>query len=109
MVGHSGYGALDMKFVTKQLLMDGQRFWSVAGPMHNDKVPPFSWTNTNLTEKPLYTPNTTFDFHPRVHNWGLGEEKSVHTPKQNNNPVPSPYFYFLQPYMAIPSLPATLN
>ena len=26
-----------------------QQFWAVAGPTYNEKVPPFSWTTTNLT------------------------------------------------------------
>ena len=71
MIGHKGYGALDMKFVTRRLLADGQQFWAVAGPMHNDKVAPFSWTNTNLTQSPHYTPILTFDFQPQVKTWGL--------------------------------------
>ena len=37
MIGHKGYGALDMKFVTRRLI-DGQQFWAVAGPMNNEKV-----------------------------------------------------------------------
>ena len=71
MVGHKGYGALDMKFISKQLLMENQQFWSVAGPMHNDRVPPFSWSNTNLTVKPIFTPILTFNFKPRIHAWSL--------------------------------------
>ena len=67
MIGHKGYGALDMKFVTRRLLADGQQFWAVAGPMHNDKVAPFSWTSTNLTQSPYYTPILTFDFHACIH------------------------------------------
>ena len=84
MVGHTGYGALDMKFVTRFLLENGQRFWSVAGPMHNNRVSPFSWANTNITEKPLYTPITTFDFHPRVHNWQFGKQGPAQALKQKN-------------------------
>ena len=38
MIGHKGYGALDMKFVTRKLMDAGQQFWAVAGPMHNDQV-----------------------------------------------------------------------
>ena len=38
MIGHKGYGALDMKFVTRRLMAAGQQFWAVAGPMHNTQV-----------------------------------------------------------------------
>ena len=38
MIGHKGYGALDMKFVTRRLMAAGQQFWAVAGPMHNHQV-----------------------------------------------------------------------
>ena len=71
MVGHQGYGALDMKFTTRRLLQRGQQFWAVAGPTHNDKLPPFSWTTTNLTDLPLHTPIKTFDFQPLVYPWYL--------------------------------------
>lgn len=71
MVGHKGYGALDMKFVTRRLLADDQRFWAVAGPMHNDRVAPFSWANTNLTDSPRYTPIISFDFQPQVKTWEM--------------------------------------
>jgi len=71
MIGHKGYGALDMKVVTRRLMAAGQQFWAVAGPMHNDQVTPFSWANTNLTDSPQYTPITTFDFQPEVKTWGL--------------------------------------
>ena len=71
MVGHKGYGALDMKFVSKNLFNKDQNFWAVAGPMHNENVAPFSWTNTNLTQVPHYTPILTFDFQPQVKTWRL--------------------------------------
>jgi len=71
MVGHQGYGALDMKVTTSRLLRSGQQFWAVAGPTHDEKTPPFSWSNTNLTDKPFYTPISTFDFKPQVHAWML--------------------------------------
>ena len=71
MVGHKGYGALDMKFVSKNLFNKDQNFWAVAGPMHNENVPPFSWSNTNITGRPFYTPIITFDFQPSVHMWWL--------------------------------------
>ena len=71
MVGHQGYGALDMKFVSRRLFSDHQQFWSAAGPTHSDKLPPFSWLTTNLTARPVYTPITTFDFKPIIHNWVL--------------------------------------
>ena len=69
MVGHKGYGALDMKFVSKRLFQDGQQFWAVAGPTHSDNMPAFSWINTNLTDTPLFTPIKAFDFQPIVHQW----------------------------------------
>ena len=71
MVGHKGYGALDMKVINNRLLRSGQQFWAVAGPTYNEKLPPFSWTTTNLTDTPLYTPILTFDFTPHVHAWLL--------------------------------------
>ena len=71
MVGHKGYGALDMKFVSSQLLSADQQFWAVLGPTHNQKVPPFSWANTNLTDTPFFTPIITFDFNPSIHTWWL--------------------------------------
>ena len=71
MVGHQGYRALDMKFTTSRLLRSCQQFWAVAGPTHNDRMPPFSWSNTNLTSFPLYSPIKTFDFTPQVHAWSL--------------------------------------
>ena len=71
MVGHQGYGALDTKVTTSRLLSRGQEFWAVAGPTHDDKTPPFSWSNTNLTDKPFYSPISTFDFQPQVHSWLL--------------------------------------
>ena len=71
MVGHQGYGALDMKFTSRRLLQEGQQFWAVAGPTHSERMPPFSWSNTNLTHLPLYSPIKTFHFTPRVHAWTL--------------------------------------
>jgi len=68
MVGHQGYGALDMKFVTKQLLKT-QQFYAVAGPTHGPDMPPFSWRDTNLTNIPQYIPIEVFDFQPIVHTW----------------------------------------
>jgi len=68
MVGHRPYGALDMKMVTRYSLRK-QEFHSVAGPTHSATLPPFSWTTTNLTQIPLYTPIKTFNFHPHKHQW----------------------------------------
>ena len=71
MVGHQGYGALDMKVTNRRLLRAGQQFWAEAGPTHSEGMPPFSWSNTNLTDFPLYSPIKTFDFTPQVHEWNL--------------------------------------
>ena len=71
MVGHQGYGALDMKFTSRRLLQEGQQFWAVAGPTHSERMPPFSWSDTNLTHFPLYSPIKTFNFTPQVHAWSL--------------------------------------
>ena len=71
MVGHQGYGALDMKVTNRRLLRAGQQFWAVAGPTHGERMPPFSWSNTNLTDFPLYSPIKTFNFTPQVHVWSL--------------------------------------
>jgi len=70
MVGHQPYGALDMKFTTRQLARSGQ-FWAVCGPTHGAGMPPFSWLNTNLTDIPGYTPIKVFDFSPSVTQWSM--------------------------------------
>jgi len=79
MVGHQGYGALDMKFVSARLL-PSQQFTAVAGPTHGPTMPPFSWLNTNLTSIPDYRPIEVFNFQPFTTEWSLGNinEASVH-------------------------------
>ena len=73
MVGHhSGYGALDAKWASKDsfpLL----NFTAVAGPTH-DQQPPFSWKTTNIPDKkPEFLPIENFDFQPFHHNWVLNK------------------------------------
>ena len=70
MVGHQGYGALDMKFVTAALAKS-QKFYAVAGPTHSEGLPAFSWKDTNLTSIPDYRPIEVFDFEPSIHDWTL--------------------------------------
>jgi len=70
MVGHQGYGALDMKFTNRRLSTSG-KFWAVAGPTHGPDMPPFSWTTTNLTSLPSYMPIEVFDFEPSVTQWQM--------------------------------------
>jgi len=70
MVGHQGYGALDMKFTNRRLATHG-KFWAVAGPTHGPHMPPFSWATTNLTSLPSYMPIEVFDFEPSVTQWKM--------------------------------------
>merc|ERR1719500_1459861 len=70
MVGHQGYGALDMKFTNRRLATNGN-FWAVAGPTHGPHMPPFSWTTTNLTSLPSFMPIEVFDFEPSITNWKM--------------------------------------
>ena len=46
-------------------------FMAVAGPTHNDKMPPFDWNHTQLTNKPYFTPIKRFDFQPARKIWSL--------------------------------------
>jgi hypothetical protein len=76
------YGALDMKFTTKA--MAGRlEFMAVAGPTHNDKMPPFDWNTTKLTNKPYFAPIKRFDFQPARKIWGLENLDDAIT-NQNN-------------------------